>query len=122
MILMSPSKDVDQATPVTTTYDVPDHVSIDWDRFEKLCALSIRRARHQLGEAQSGGGGAPAREFLRELRVLETLYAQALEHQGIVAACAVIYMRAKAIHDPHDPDLLAERTVPTPRVRQLTGS
>jgi hypothetical protein len=123
MILTSPSEDVDQTPPVTTTFDPPkgsvtplpvrerrhrDLATIEWDRVEKLYSFVRARVLERLREAERGHDVAALGSERDSLHAIEQMCARAREGQGVVAACAIIFFRARAMRDADHADFLGE--------------
>lgn len=136
MILSSPSKDLDQAPPVTTTFDAPDSVRrritrrpraarperIDWDRVEGLHAFVRDRTTERLREAEHLGDLTVALSERANLHAIDAMFEQARQRHGVVAACAITFFRARAMRDAHHAEFLGEwlgTTVPARQVRSL---
>ena len=120
MILTSPSKDVDQAPPVTTTFDVPEdrritrlpsresRDRIDWDRVERLHSFVEERALERLAEAEQRQDPVTLRTERQRVHAIEAILTQAHRRRGVVAACAITFFRARAMRDAQHPDFLGE--------------
>ena len=120
MILTSPSKDVDQAPPVTTTFDAPEdrrvtrlsgrgrRGRIDWDRAERLFSFVRERAVERLREAERTGDVAALKVERQSMHAIDAMFAQARRRRGVVAACAITFFRARAMRDAQHPDFLGE--------------
>jgi hypothetical protein len=141
MILMSPTADISQATPVTTTYEPagrlrdiwarhrsrrralhassPHHQrlpSTDWDRIEELYGFCQARATDRLHEAEQQHEREEARRARHAQGILEAMRAQANKHDNaVVQACAVTYFRTQAMRDAPHPDFLGEWITPSRR-------
>jgi hypothetical protein len=135
VILTSPSDDIVQDGPVTTTYPVdrgttrrparrrhlssvpsqpPGPTAADprWDRVERLYAFCRARAQERIEHAEQHRAAWKAVEEHRELEVVEAMYAQAVSRGDIVLACAVTYLRTKAMRDADHPAFLGEWLTP----------
>ena len=120
MILTSPSKDVDQAPPVTTTFDVPEdrrvtrqpsrsrRARIDWERAERLHSFVKERALERLAEAEDRRDPSALRAERQQVHAIEAIFTQACQRRGVVAACAIVFFRARAMRDAQHPDFLGE--------------
>jgi hypothetical protein len=120
MILTSPSKDVDQAPPVTTTFDAPEcrratrkprrarRGHIDWERVERLYSFVRDRAVERLREAENGHDVAAVRDERQNVHAIDAIFTQARQGNGVVAACAITFFRARAMRDAQHPDFLGE--------------
>jgi hypothetical protein len=129
MILTSPSKDVDQAPPVTTTFDAPDdnHARllrlsrrarsnrIDWDRVEQLYTFVRARAVDRLYEAEERHDPVAVRTECQHVHAVDAMFAQARRGHDLVAACAVTFFRARAMRDAHHPEFLGDWIGPSNR-------
>jgi hypothetical protein len=119
MILTSPSPDVDQTPPVTTTFDPPaDRVSeaprpdrspgIDWGRVERVYSF-VRARSSERARAAEQCHDLPALLNERQcVQAVDAMYTQARRGEGVVAACAITYFRARAMRDAHHPEFLGE--------------
>jgi hypothetical protein len=120
MILTSPSKDVDQAPPVTTTFDAPEdrrvtrlsgrarRSRIDWERAERLYSFVRERAVERLREAEQRRDAAAMRAERQNVHAIDAMFTQARRRRGVVAACAITFFRARAMRDAQHPDFLGE--------------
>ena len=120
MILTSPSKDVDQTPPVTTTFDVPEdrrvtrlpsrtrRERIDWERAERLHSFVKERALERLAEAEQRHDLTALRAERQQVNAIEAIFTQARRRRGVVAACAITFFRARAMRDAQHPDFLGE--------------
>jgi len=110
MILTSPSEDADQTPPVTTTFDPPGDgtARIDWDRVERLHSFVRARALERSRDALRHHDLAVLSNERRTMHAVEAMYAQARQRQGVVAACAITFFRARAMRDAQHPDFLGE--------------
>jgi hypothetical protein len=120
MILTSPSKDVDQAPPVTTTFDAPEDrrvtrlsgrtrcSRIDWERVERLYLFVRERAVERLREAEQMRDVAALNAERQNVHAIDAIFTQARRRRGVVAACAITFFRARAMRDAQHPDFLGE--------------
>jgi hypothetical protein len=123
MILTSPSDDVDQTPPVTTTFDPPkasvtplpvrdrrhrELAAIEWDRVEKLYSFVRARALERLCEAERRRDAVAMGVERDSVHAIEQIFDRAREGQGVVAACAIIFFRARAMRDADHADFLGE--------------
>ena len=111
MILTSPSKDVDQDPPVTTTFDAPGRTrpdAIDWDRVERLHSFVLERALERLDAARLRHDREAEADQRSNVHAIEAMFAQARRRSGMVAACAITFFRGRAMRDAHHPDFLGE--------------
>jgi hypothetical protein len=122
MILTSPSEDVAQSPPVTTTFDppanrrryvtrrprAPRHDRIDWDRVEQLYSFVRERAVEHLRKAEQARDQAAASAERQNVHAVDTMFAQARQRHGVVAACAITFFRARAMRDAQHPDFRGE--------------
>jgi hypothetical protein len=110
MILTSPSKDVDQDPPVTTTFDAPERQrvtrlngtrpdAIDWDRVERLYSFVRERGMERLREARRAHDLEVVAAERQNVHAIDAMFAQARRRQGVVAACAITFFRARAMRD-----------------------
>lgn len=82
---------------------------IDWSRVQGLYVFTRARAIERILVAEAENGRlAKARH---DLRVLESMHAEAREHDD-VAACAILYFRTQAMRSAHHPDFLGEWIIP----------
>jgi hypothetical protein len=79
----------------------------DWSRVQRLYSFCRARAIERITLAERRDPENTAQER-RELRVLETMYGKARQHNDIVVSCAVTYFRAQALKDAHHADFLGE--------------
>jgi hypothetical protein len=120
MILTSPSRDVDQAPPVTTTFDAPEdrrvtglsgrtrRDSIDWERVERLHSFVKARAVERLGDAEKRQDRDAFEAERQNVHAIDAIFTQARRRRGVVAACAITFFRARAMRDAHHADFLGE--------------
>jgi len=111
MILTSPSKDVDQDPPVTTTFDGPRRPRpgrIDWDRVERLHSFVRERALERLDEANRRHDLDSAAVERQSVLAIDAIFTQARRRRGMVAACAITFFRARAMRDAQHPEFLGE--------------
>jgi hypothetical protein len=119
MILTSPSEDVQQTPPVTTTFDPPEsnqvtslagrhrRGAIDWDRVERLHSFVKERALVRQREAERQCDDRAQREERRNADAIDAMLAQA-RRGHLLAACAITFFRARAMRDAHHPEFLGE--------------
>ena len=120
MILTSPSEDAGQSPPVTTTFDAPEGrrvtwlagrrraARLDWDRVERLHSFVRTRALERLREAELARDVAALREHRQSVCAIDAMFAQAQHGHRVVASCAVMFFRARAMRDAQHPDFLGE--------------
>jgi hypothetical protein len=120
MILTSPSKDVDQTPPVTTTFDpTPAHRSgrpprrsphgrIDWGRVERLYSFVRTRALDRLTEAERCRDHVAMSNEGQAVQAIEAMFSQARHGRGVLAECAITFFRARAMRDADHPEFLGE--------------
>jgi hypothetical protein len=119
MILTSPSKDVDQTPPVTTTFDPPaDRAGeeprrdrphrTDWGRVERLYSFVRARSSERLRAAEQGRDLPAVLGERQSIQAVDTMFTQARRGEGVVAACAITFFRARAMRDAHHPEFLGE--------------
>ena len=90
-------------------------IPIDWHGLENLYHFTRLRAMDRLRAAEQDRDRHGSGRERHELRVIESMYAHARQHDDIVAACAVTYFRAQALRDAHHPEFLGEWIARTPR-------
>jgi hypothetical protein len=120
MILTSPSKDVDQAPPVTTTFDPPQgrrvarlprralDDRIDWGRVERLYSFVRARSSERLRVAEQGHDLSALLTERKSIHDVDSMFTQARRDKGVVAACAITFFRARAMRDAHHPEFIGE--------------
>jgi len=120
MIITSPGKDDDQASPVTTTFDPPDdrHPArlpgrarsdlVNWGRVERLYSFVHARSSERLLEAEQRHDLAAAQVERRSLHAVDAMFTRARQAEGVVLACAVTFFRARAMRDADHPEFRGE--------------
>jgi hypothetical protein len=120
MILMSPSPDLDQEPPVTTTFDAPQDTRvsrlprrtrqerIDWERVERLYSFVRDRSLEHLHAALQARDGAAMRAERQHVHSVDAMFAQARKGHAVVVGCAITFFRARAMRDAQHPDFLGE--------------
>jgi hypothetical protein len=119
MILTSPSEDVDQNPPVTTTFDPPEGTvtrlpqrarpqRIDWDRVEQLYSFVRERTLERLNDARERRDQEGVLAERKNVHAIDAMFAQARRRRSVVAACAITYFRARAMRDADHPDFQGE--------------
>jgi hypothetical protein len=78
----------------------------DWWRVQRLYRFCRARAIERLVLADHDPT-SPSKER-RDLRVLESMYGKARQHNDVVTGCAVSYFRVQALKDAHHRDFLGE--------------
>lgn len=119
MILSSPSKDVDQNPPVTTTFDPPGgsvtrlgrrarSSGIDWDRVEPLYSFVRERTVERLNDARKRRDQEGVLAERKNVHAIDAMFAQARRRHEVVAACAITYFRARAMRYADHPEFQGE--------------
>jgi hypothetical protein len=119
MILTSPSQDVDQNPPVTTTFDAPEgSVSrlahraragrVDWDRVERLYSFVRDRTVERLNDARERRDQEGVLAERKNVHAIDAMFAQARRRHEVVAACAITFFRARAMRDADHPEFQGE--------------
>jgi len=119
MILTSPSQDVDQDPPVTTTFDAPRRSApgrprgarperIDWERVERLYSFVRDRAVERLGGARERHDVDTIASERQNVYAVDAMFAQARRRHEVVAACAITFFRARAMRDADHPEFQGE--------------
>jgi hypothetical protein len=119
MILTSPSKDVDQDPPVTTTFEAPEghrvtrlggtrQDRIDWERVERLYSFVRERGIERLRAARQAHDLEVVAAERQNVHAIDAMFAQARRRHGVVAAVAITFFRARAMRDAQHPEFLGE--------------
>lgn len=120
MILTSPSQDVDQAPPVTTTFDAPRDTRVsrlprrprqervDWERVERLYSFVRDRSLEHLHAALEARDSVAMKAERENVHALDAMFTQARKGHAVVVGCAITFFRARAMRDAQHPDFLGE--------------
>jgi hypothetical protein len=119
MILTSPSQDVDQKPPVTTTFDAPEGSvtrlsrragpgRVDWDRVERLYSFVRDRTVERLNDARERRDQEGVLAERTNVHAIDAMFAQARRRHEVVAACAITYFRARAMRYADHPEFQGE--------------
>jgi hypothetical protein len=120
MILMSPTQDVEQDLPVTTTFDAPQDTRVsrlprrtqqervDWDRVECLYSFVRDRSLEHLRSALEARDDAALRAERQNVHAIDAMFAQARQGHTVVVGCAISFFRARAMRDAQHPEFLGE--------------
>jgi hypothetical protein len=120
MILTSPSKDLDQTPPVTTTFDPPEGSGvarlprdawggrIDWGRVERLYSFVRARSSERLRAAERRHDLPALLTERKSVHAVDSMFTQARRGEGVVAACAITFLRARAMRDAQHPEFRGE--------------